>query len=87
ESHRLDLGHDALKAHDWQRALDLADEHRALHANTQLSLEFENIAIRALVGLGRLDDARVRLDAMKAAYPHSLYEDSLERLLRSAGPR
>jgi hypothetical protein len=47
------------------------ESHRAQFAHGKLSEEREALAIRALLSLGRADDARARAQAFRLAYPNS----------------
>lgn len=64
-----------------QRSLALAREHRQRFQRGVLVEEREMLAVQALIRLGRLDDARRRADALRAAYPHTAYGERLTTLL------
>ena len=72
----------ALRAHDFARALALADRHAGLYATGTFAEEREAIAIEAMCGLGQQDRARSRLTAFTARYAHSGYRARLERSVR-----
>jgi hypothetical protein len=68
---RTELGHDA------QAALRLASEHEQSFPAGALREEREALAIRALINLGRYDEARARLLAFRAAFPQSFLAPAL----------
>jgi hypothetical protein len=70
----------ALAASRWSDALAGAVEHAKVYPAGVLAEEREAIAVEALVGLGRVDDARDRLSSFLRRYPRSSYRRHLERL-------
>jgi hypothetical protein len=66
-------------------ALSLTQEHAARFPRGVLSQEREVLAIRALLALGRADEARARRDRFAAAYPGSAHNRLLATLF--APPR
>lgn len=77
----------ALKAGQSQRALRHLARHRRLYPDGIQSEERERLSIRALVELGRLDEARRRFDRFRGAHPRALHLDRLQRLIESAEAR
>jgi hypothetical protein len=73
----------ALASGDAARALRLSDEHLRRFPRAQLGEEREAIAIQALVGLGRYDEARARAARFRAASPHSLLLPAIDAALAS----
>jgi hypothetical protein len=73
----------ALAAGDAARALRLSDEHLRRFPRAQLGEEREAIAIQALVGLGRYDEARARAARFRASSPHSLLLPAIDAALAS----
>lgn len=64
-----------------QRTLSLAREHGQRFRRGVLVEEREMLAVQALIRLGRLDDARRRAEALRAAYPQTAYGERLTTLL------
>jgi hypothetical protein len=62
-------------------ALLLADEHATTFPDGQLSQEAEVVAVQALVGLGRGDEARARVDRFRARWPSSAHLRRLEGMV------
>jgi hypothetical protein len=52
-------------------ALAILDQHRAKYPNGKLAAEREYLSVRALVRLGRLDEAKARADAFLLRWPES----------------
>jgi hypothetical protein len=73
----------ALASGDAARALRLSDEHLRRFPRPQLGEEREAIAIQALVGLGRYDEARVRAARFRAGSPHSVLLPAIDAALAS----
>jgi hypothetical protein len=71
----------ALIATDPRAALALTDEHAARFPNGMLGQEAEVIALEALVGAGRTDEAAVRLARFRARFPKSAHLPHLESLI------
>ncbi len=51
--------------------LEQTEQHARQFPQGRLSEEREALAVRALLALGRTDEARARAEAFRAAYPHS----------------
>jgi hypothetical protein len=66
---------------DPARALALADRHELRYPSGALVPDREAIAIEALVGLGRLDEARARAGHFFRAFPGSVHQRHVEALL------
>ena len=67
----LDEAHAAVVAGDYDKALAATAEHAARFPKGMLAEEREAIAIRALARLGRTEEARARLDKLRASHPQS----------------
>ncbi|XYI01123.1 hypothetical protein ACMHYB_15780 [Sorangium sp. So ce1128] len=65
-------------------ALAAVDEHRREFPAGRLVEEREYVAIRALMRLGRVDEARARADAFLARYPSTSYADRVHRAVSAA---
>jgi hypothetical protein len=65
---------------DPELALSLTSKHRQIFADGSLAEEREFIGIRALVRLGRRQDARERMDQFLRAFPRSAYRARVEQL-------
>ncbi|HYP74461.1 MAG TPA: hypothetical protein VER12_00815 [Polyangiaceae bacterium] len=52
--------------------LELAERHRTQFPHGKLGEEREALAIRALLSIGRADEARTRARAFRLAHPHSI---------------
>jgi hypothetical protein len=72
---RTELGQDA------QAALRLAREHEQSFPAGALREEREALAIRALINLGRHDEAQARMLAFRAAFPQSFLAPALSAAL------
>jgi hypothetical protein len=70
---------------DPSRALGLAEEHGRRFANGQLQEEREVIAIAALVGLGRVEEATLRWERFHARFARSAYTARLSALFAPEG--
>jgi hypothetical protein len=68
----LDLARHSLEVQDGQAALDAVTRHQRRFPAGILVQEREAMAVRALVQLGRLDDARARARAFGARFPDSM---------------
>jgi hypothetical protein len=68
----LDVGRSALARGEAAEALAAADRHAKTYPEGALVEEREAIAIKALVGLGRRDEARARAAELERKYPNSL---------------
>ncbi|WP_437877938.1 hypothetical protein [Sorangium sp. So ce513] len=65
-------------------ALAAVQEHQREFPAGRLAEEREYVAIRALVRLGRVDEARARADAFLARYPSTSYADRVRRAVNAA---
>jgi hypothetical protein len=74
----LDLARGAIEREDGAAALAATEEHARKHPRGILVQEREAIAVRALVLLGRRDEARARLDRFREHFPDSLLLPPLE---------
>lgn len=79
----LDDARGALTRHDGTSALSALGAHRLRFPDTVLAEERAALEIRALVVLGRLEEARERHAAFERAFPNSLFAPSLAKLLPS----
>jgi hypothetical protein len=70
----------ALQAGDAATAVAMAQEHERQFPESAVLEEREAILIEALVKLGRRDEARHRLEALKVRFPRSAYSWRLEAL-------
>jgi len=66
---------------DPTQALNTAEQHRHLFPHGRLAEEREALAIRALLSLGRRQEAEARARAFRIAYPHSFLSSALESAL------
>jgi len=82
----LDDARGALVRRDGASALSAIGAHRLRFPNTTLAEERAALEIRALVELGRLDEARERHAAFDLAFPGSLFANALRTLLPSTAP-
>jgi hypothetical protein len=73
-------------AADPGRALDLTDRDARLYPSGALAQEREVIAIQALLGLGRADEARARGARFSQAFAGSAYAPRIAQLLDSSAP-
>jgi hypothetical protein len=83
----LDDARSALVRNDGTSALSAIGAHRLRFPDTALAEERAALEIRALVALGRLEEARERLDAFERAFTGSLFTPSLRRFLPQAMPQ
>ena len=67
----LDSARSAAAQGEPARVLERVAQHEERFPRGHLVEEREALAIRALLALGRNDEARARADAFRAAYPHS----------------
>ncbi|WP_437758624.1 tetratricopeptide repeat protein [Sorangium sp. So ce1389] len=65
-------------------ALSAVAEHQREFPAGRLAEEREYVAIRALMRLGRVDEARARADAFLARYPSTSYADRVHRTVGAA---
>jgi hypothetical protein len=77
----LDRGRTALARGDAAACLGLLEEHRTRYPHGALTEEREALAIRTLVALGRVGEARARGRQFKATYPTSLMLPAVEAAL------
>jgi hypothetical protein len=73
---------DALRT-DPQKTLTLCDDHAKRYATSPLAQDRESLAVRALLALGRTDDAKKRAEAFQKAFPDSPLEGEIEEALAS----
>lgn len=64
-----------------EHALEACERHARDFVHGQLAEERESLAIRALVGLGRQEDARERATRFRAEFPDGLLVDVVEAAL------
>ncbi|WP_438035967.1 hypothetical protein [Sorangium sp. So ce204] len=83
ESNLVDASRASL-AQDPEAALAALERHQAEFPKGRLAEEREFIAIRALVRLGRADEARARAAAFFALYPSSSFAEPLRRIVGAA---
>jgi hypothetical protein len=74
----LDEARVAVEREDGIAALAATDEHARKYPHGVFVQEREAIAVRALLLLGRTDDARVRVDRFRERFPDSLLLPALE---------
>lgn len=74
---------DALVQRRYGDALRDAERHRVAHPRGALAQEREVIAIEALVGLGRRDEAQRRADRFRSEHPTSPHVRRIETVLGS----
>jgi hypothetical protein len=74
----LDIARGALTRQDGAAALDALAQHERGYPSGILVQEREAMAVRALVQLGRMDDARARADRFLARFPDSVLLPSVE---------
>ncbi|MGK3981603.1 hypothetical protein WME99_01100 [Sorangium sp. So ce136] len=67
-----------------EAALSAVGEHQREFPAGRLAEEREYVAIRALMRLGRVDEARARADAFLARYPSTSYADRVHRAVGAA---
>jgi len=71
---------------DAAHALALTAEHARIYPDGILSEERDALRIRALIGVGRIADARRQADAFHRGYPHSVHWRGISALLGARGP-
>ena len=79
----LDEARGALTSQEPDRALSLLSDHARRFAHPQLGEEREALAIQALVGTGRYDEARARADRFRTSAPNSLFLPAVDATLAS----
>jgi len=84
ESAVLDVARTALAAGDGERALEAVDRHAASFPRGLLIEEREALGIRALVAVGRVEEAKARTARFRTRYPESLFLPAVESSLKSA---
>lgn len=80
----LEQAQRALAAADPRRALELTDHDARLYPSGALAQEREVIAIQALLGLGRTDEARARAARFSQVFAGSAYAPRIAQLLDSS---
>lgn len=73
----------ALTRGNFAAALDATDQHARAFPAGNLAEERESIAIQALVGAGRDDDARARATRFHAKYPRSPLRPAVDAAIRA----
>jgi hypothetical protein len=81
ERHELELARGHIAAGDYAQALAAAERHRARFPDGRLAQEREALAIQALVGARRYDDARRRAQSFHAQYPKSILAVAVDAAL------
>ena len=74
----LDLARGAVEREDGAAALAATAEHARKYPGGVLGQEREAIAVRALVLLGRTEEARARVDRFRERFPDSMLLPALE---------
>jgi len=87
ERQLLDGARSALARGQGSRALELTKEHERTFRRGILAQEREALAVRALLSLGRVDEARARTERFRRSYPDSVLGPTLESMLEAAGSR
>jgi hypothetical protein len=82
----LDVARAALARGEPSEALAAADRHGHEFPSGVLAEEREAIAIRALVAIGRREEAGTRAAAFERAYPNSLNGRAVRAAVQGAGP-
>jgi|SRR6185369_6458925 len=77
----LDLARAAAARGEPALVLEQTERHRAQFPRAKLGEEREALAIRALLSLGRADQARARAAAFHLAYPNSLLTPAIDSAL------
>ncbi|WP_437959557.1 hypothetical protein WME76_07795 [Sorangium sp. So ce119] len=83
ESNLIDRAR-AAAAQDPDAALAAVSEHQREFPAGRLAEEREYVAIRALMRLGRVDEARARAGSFLARYPSTSYADRVNRAVNAA---
>ncbi|WP_433935512.1 hypothetical protein AB3662_12345 [Sorangium cellulosum] len=83
ESNLIDRAR-AAAAQDPDAALAAVSEHQREFPGGRLAEEREYVAIRALMRLGRVDEARARAASFLARYPSTSYADRVNRAVNAA---
>ncbi len=78
----LDVARSAIGAKDWSQALAAVASHEAQFPSGQLVEERETLAIQALVGAGRKDEAKRRVASFVSRFSDSPVRASLEAMVR-----
>lgn len=78
----LDVARSAVSAKNWSQALAAVASHEAQFPAGQLVEERETLAIQALVGAGRKDEARRRVASFVSRFADSPVRASLEAMVR-----
>ncbi|MFO0667370.1 MAG: hypothetical protein U0174_25695 [Polyangiaceae bacterium] len=82
----IDTARSALSRGRGADALAAADDHAKKFPSGRLGEERENIAIQALLGLGRRDEAKRRAERFHRTYPGSLYGGAIDAVLQRGAP-
>jgi hypothetical protein len=77
----LDVARASASHGEPEQVLAVVAQHRQQFPHGRLSEEREALSIRALLSLGRAEEARQRAEAFRAAYPHSFLIPALESAL------
>jgi hypothetical protein len=80
----LDVARGALARGEAQEAFDASQRHAGEYPNGSLVEEREAIAIKALVALGRRDEAKVRAAEMERRFPNGLMLRAVKRTVERA---
>ncbi|HEV3189209.1 MAG TPA: hypothetical protein VGY54_01860 [Polyangiaceae bacterium] len=83
----LDVARGALEREDAAQALAAIEKHERTFANGILVQEREAMAIRALVMMGRVDDARARAGRFRKHFPDSVLLPTIESTISSVPAR
>jgi TolA-binding protein len=79
----LDAARIALASGEPERAIDVVDRHAREYPHGRLAEEREAIAVRALVKVGRYDEARTRAARFQSLYPRSVAAPAVSGAIRS----
>ena len=77
----LDIARAAAARGEPALAFERAERHRRQFPHGRLAEEREALAIRALIALGRSDEARARANAFRASYPNSFLTPVIDSAL------
>jgi outer membrane protein assembly factor BamD (BamD/ComL family) len=69
----LSVARTALARGQYAFALEALEHHASRYPDGRLAEEREVLAIQALVGAGRRDEARARAERFRRQHPHSLF--------------
>ncbi|MEO7112132.1 MAG: hypothetical protein ABI183_16935 [Polyangiaceae bacterium] len=79
----VQMARTALARGNFSDALDATDQHEKKFPHGHLAEERESLAIQALVGAGRDDEARARAARFRAKYPSSLFLPAIAAAIRT----